>query len=73
MYWNYVQDYCRAGAVSPMSPTSLLSGGYDRQIHMYDTRTGSQPVFSVDHGSPVESLLFLPSGGVFISAGKELF
>lgn len=65
-----LQDYIRAGAVSPVSPTTLLSGCYDRQVRMFDSRTKSDPVFTVDHGAPVESVLFLPSGGIFISAGK---
>lgn len=62
------QDYVRAGAVSPASPDILLSGSYDRTVKMYDTRTNT-PVLSVDHGAPVESILFLPSGGIFLSAG----
>ncbi|CAD7084700.1 unnamed protein product [Hermetia illucens] len=61
-------DYIRAGSVNPTSPNIILSGGYDNAIKMYDTRTDSA-VFSVDHGSPVESLLFLPTGGIFLSAG----
>lgn len=35
---------------------------------MYDTRTEKE-VLTVNHGSPIESLLFLPSGGIFLSAG----
>ncbi|KAL3278274.1 hypothetical protein HHI36_013609 [Cryptolaemus montrouzieri] len=35
---------------------------------MYDLRS-NQCTLTVDHGSPVESLLFLPSGGIFISSG----
>ncbi|XP_014244420.1 U3 small nucleolar RNA-associated protein 15 homolog [Cimex lectularius] len=62
-------DYVRAGAVSPVSPTVLLSGSYDKKLRMFDTRTKSEPVFTVDHGYPVESVIFLPSGGIFISAG----
>lgn len=61
-------DYIRAGATSPITPDVVLSGGYDNIVHMYDTRT-EQGVLSVDHGSPIESLLFLPSGGIFLSAG----
>ena len=65
VFW---QDYVRAGAVSPVSTDIVLSGGYDNIIHMYDTRINAS-VFNVDHGAPVESVLFLPTGGVFLSAG----
>lgn len=61
-------DYIRAGCTSPVSPNIIVSGGYDKKINMYDTRT-KEKVLSLDHGSPVESLIFLPSGGIFISAG----
>ncbi|XP_046739315.1 U3 small nucleolar RNA-associated protein 15 homolog [Diprion similis] len=66
--FNKHTDYIRAGAVSPVSPDIFLSGSYDKHIQMYDTRT-NKTVFTVDHEAPVESLLFLPSGGVFVSAG----
>ncbi|XP_052899299.1 U3 small nucleolar RNA-associated protein 15 homolog [Anopheles moucheti] len=62
------EDYIRAGCTSPISPNIILSGGYDRKIRMYDTRV-KDTVMTVDHGQPVESLVFLPSGGIFISAG----
>ena len=62
-------DYVRAGNVSPISPDIYLSGGYDKIINMYDTRTYKK-VFSVNHDAPVESVMFLPSGGIFLSAGK---
>lgn len=61
-------DYIRAGCTSPVSPNIIVSGGYDKKINMYDTRT-NEKVLSLDHGSPVESVIFLPSGGIFISAG----
>ncbi|XP_055613313.1 U3 small nucleolar RNA-associated protein 15 homolog [Uranotaenia lowii] len=61
-------DYIRAGCTSPVSPNIIVSGGYDRKINMYDVRT-KESVLSLDHGSPVEALIFLPSGGIFISAG----
>ncbi|XP_054730498.1 U3 small nucleolar RNA-associated protein 15 homolog [Anastrepha obliqua] len=62
------EDYVRAGAINPKSTDTLISGGYDGKIKMYDIRT-KEVSFSIDHGSPVESLLFLPTGGIFISAG----
>lgn len=66
--FNEHTDYIRAGAVSPVSTDVLLSGGYDKIINMYDTRTNKK-ILSVNHDAPVESLLFLPTGGIFLSAG----
>ncbi|XP_015190250.1 PREDICTED: U3 small nucleolar RNA-associated protein 15 homolog [Polistes dominula] len=66
--FNEHTDYIRAGAVSPISSDLLLSGGYDKLINMYDTRTNKK-IFTVNHEAPVESVLFLPSGGIFLSAG----
>ncbi|KAG5673343.1 hypothetical protein PVAND_003402 [Polypedilum vanderplanki] len=61
-------DYIRAGAVNRASPHTLISGGYDHVINMYDTRSEKR-VMSVNHGNPIEALVFHPSGGIFISAG----
>ncbi|XP_053981815.1 U3 small nucleolar RNA-associated protein 15 homolog [Hylaeus volcanicus] len=66
--FNEHSDYIRAGAVSPISKDIILSGGYDKHIYMYDTRTNTK-ILNVNHEAPVESLLFLPSGGIFLSAG----
>lgn len=61
-------DYVRAGAVNPASHTTLLSGSYDQTVKMYDSRTESC-VMTLNHGAPIESLVFLPSGTVIVSAG----
>ncbi|KAJ8676806.1 hypothetical protein QAD02_012593 [Eretmocerus hayati] len=61
-------DYVRAGSVSPISPSIFSSGGYDGTINMYDSRT-SKNILRLSHESPVQSLCFLPHGGVLISAG----
>lgn len=37
-------------------------------LKLYDCRS-NETVLTVNHGSPVESTLFLPSGGIFVSAG----
>lgn len=65
-------DYIRAGAVSPVSPDIFASGSYDRTVNLYDTRTNKK-IFTVNHDSPVESVLFLPSGGIVLSAGRNYF
>lgn len=62
------QDYIRAGAINPVVPDIVVSGAYDNAIKMYDTRT-NQVALTLDHGSPVESLIFLPSGSIVLSAG----
>lgn len=63
------QDYVRAGTVSPVSSDIVISGSYDKTVNVYDTRS-PDPVMSVNHGSPVESVLCLPSGGIFVTGGK---
>lgn len=61
-------DYVRAGAINPVSENVILSGSYDNTIKMYDIRS-SKCVMSLTHGSPLESLVFLPTGGIFVSSG----
>ncbi|XP_023949596.1 U3 small nucleolar RNA-associated protein 15 homolog [Bicyclus anynana] len=61
-------DYIRAGAPSPISSDIILSGSYDHTVKLYDARS-NETVLTVNHGSPVESTVFLPSGGIFVSAG----
>jgi U3 small nucleolar RNA-associated protein 15 len=62
------KDYVRAGAINPVSATTILSGGYDQIVKMYDSRNESC-VMSLNHGAPIEALIFLPSGSVIVSAG----
>lgn len=66
-------DYVRAGAVNPVSNEIFLSGGYDSQIKMYDTRSRESVMHIKDVGAAIESLVFLPSGGLIICAsGSEI-
>ncbi|EDW30750.1 GL13335 [Drosophila persimilis] len=62
-------DYIRAGAMHPLAGNMFVSGGYDGKINLYDTRAENAIQRTLDHGSPVESLLFMPNGSIFISAG----
>lgn len=66
--FRFHNDYIRAGAVNPVSENIVLSGGYDNLIKMYDVRS-NDCILSLNHGSPLESLVFLPTGGIFASAG----
>lgn len=61
-------DYVRCGAVCKANPDVVLSGSYDHHAKLFDLRT-SEPVVSVDHEAPVESVLMFPTGGIFLTAG----
>lgn len=67
------KDYIRAGCASPISPNIFVSGGYDNMVKVFDTRIGGlnekNVIFEVNHGRPVEALMWLPTGGIFLSAG----
>lgn len=67
------KDYIRAGCASPISPNIFVSGGYDQSVKVFDTRIGGlnekNVIFEVNHGRPVEALMFLPAAGIFLSAG----
>ncbi|XP_017112871.1 U3 small nucleolar RNA-associated protein 15 homolog [Drosophila elegans] len=62
-------DYIRAGAMHPQAGHMFVSGGYDGKINLYDTRAETAVQRTLDHGAPVESMLFLPNGSIFVSAG----
>jgi len=62
-------DYVRAGTVDPLNTNLILSGSYDHSIRMYDTRM-KECVSTVDHGAPVEDVLYLPSSQMFVSCGS---
>ncbi|XP_078446108.1 transducin family protein / WD-40 repeat family protein [Wolffia australiana] len=66
------KDYIRAGAASPTSPELIATGSYDHTVQFWDVRAGESPVLSINHGEPVESVLFLPSGGLVATAGGDV-
>ncbi|KAJ4763690.1 hypothetical protein LUZ62_074065 [Rhynchospora pubera] len=65
------RDYIRAGAPSPVSPDVFVTGSYDHAVKIWDARadSGASSVLSINHGHLVESVLFLPSGGLLATAG----
>ncbi|XP_039114220.1 protein SLOW WALKER 1 [Dioscorea cayenensis subsp. rotundata] len=68
------KDYIRAGAASPVNTEIFATGSYDHTVKIWDVRVSpeSNPVSSFNHGNPVESLLFLPSGGLLATAGGNV-
>ncbi|XP_008792521.2 protein SLOW WALKER 1 [Phoenix dactylifera] len=64
-------DYIRAGSPSPVSSEVIATGSYDHTVKVWDVRVSSNanPVLGFSHGAPVESVLFLPSGGLLATAG----
>jgi len=64
------EDYVRAGVVSQDNNDIWVTGSYDHKIKIWDVRTGKSGM-TMDHGSPVESLLLFPGSGVVVSAGSN--
>jgi len=61
-------DYVRAGTCSPAAADTLVSGGYDHTVRVWDTRSATCTM-TMEHGAPVESVLVFPSGGLVVSSG----
>jgi U3 small nucleolar RNA-associated protein 15 len=67
------RDYIRGGAASPADHNLFATGSYDRTVKLWDARTGNTgPSLSFSHGELVESVLFLPSGGLLATAGGNV-
>ena len=45
------------------------TGAYDHKARLFDART-EDSVLTVDHGQPIESVLLLPTDGMFLTAGE---
>ncbi|OWM87186.1 protein SLOW WALKER 1-like [Punica granatum] len=65
------KDYVRCGDCSPVNFDSFVTGSYDHVVKLWDVRVGDEnrAVMEMNHGKPVEDVLFLPSGGLVASAG----
>src|SRR4051794_11815733 len=62
------EDYVRCAAVNAATPDVWATGAYDHKVLLWDTRS-NQTILSLDHGFPVESVLFFPGGSLLASAG----
>lgn len=65
------KDYVRAGDFSPVSQEMFVTGSYDHTVKLWDVRVSdsTSSVMEVNHGKPVEDVIFLPSGGLVATAG----
>ncbi|CAA0828565.1 Protein SLOW WALKER 1 [Striga hermonthica] len=67
------KDYVRCGDTSPENDSLFVSGSYDHRIKLWDVRSGpggnTGSVMELDHGKPVESVIYLPSGSLIATAG----
>ncbi|KAF8401574.1 hypothetical protein HHK36_012518 [Tetracentron sinense] len=64
------KDYVRCGFASPASSELFATGSYDHTVRVWDVRVSSlNSVMEVNHGKPVEDVVFLPSGGLLATAG----
>ncbi|KAH6796524.1 transducin family protein / WD-40 repeat family protein [Perilla frutescens var. hirtella] len=64
------KDYVRCGDASPISDEMFVSGSYDHRVRVWDVRVSkSGSVMELNHEKPVESVIYLPSGGLIATAG----
>ncbi|KAF5732723.1 transducin family protein [Tripterygium wilfordii] len=64
------KDYVRCGDCNPVNGDMFITGSYDHTVKVWDVRVeNSKSVMEVNHGKPVEDVIFLPSGGLIATAG----
>ncbi|XP_031250894.1 protein SLOW WALKER 1 [Pistacia vera] len=64
------KDYVRCGDCSPVNAEMFVTGSYDHTVKLWDVRVeNSKSVMEVNHGKPIEDVMFLPSGGLAATAG----
>lgn len=64
------KDYVRCGDSSPVNDSVFATGSYDHTVKVWDARSGdSRWIAEINHGGPVEDVVYLPSGGMIATAG----
>jgi U3 small nucleolar RNA-associated protein 15 len=64
------KDYVHSGDFSLVSHEMCITGSYDHMVKLWDVRaTDSKWVMEVNHGKPVEDVVFLPSRRLVATAG----
>ncbi|KAJ4461732.1 putative U3 small nucleolar RNA-associated protein 15 [Paratrimastix pyriformis] len=75
-------DYVRAAAESPSTTSLIATASYDHTVCLWDRSMpaggvadgaaagpASRPMMTLQHGAPVEALVFLPGGALIATAG----
>lgn len=67
-------DRILAASTSAVSDNLLISGSYDHTIKLWDVRGDSKngPLVTIDHGFPVETLLFHSNNRIVVSGGGNV-
>ncbi|KAG8370679.1 hypothetical protein BUALT_Bualt13G0008400 [Buddleja alternifolia] len=64
------KDYVRCCDASPVSDEMFVSGSYDHKVRVWDVRVSNAgSVMELNHEKPVESVIYLPSGGLIATSG----
>ncbi|CAH8320636.1 unnamed protein product [Eruca vesicaria subsp. sativa] len=64
------KDYVRCGDCSPVNDSMFVTGSYDHTVKVWDARVDtSKCIAEINHGGPVEDVVYLPSGGMIATAG----
>ena len=55
----------------PRSENLVITGSYDHSVRGWDLREAKAPVWTIDHGHPVNAVQLLPSGSMLATAGDR--
>ncbi|KAL4854143.1 U3 small nucleolar RNA-associated protein 15 [Chlorella vulgaris] len=61
-------DYVRAASNNPASADVWATCGYDHTCKLWDVRH-KRCLVTLDHGAPIESVAFFPTGSLLVTAG----
>ncbi|OMH85767.1 U3 small nucleolar RNA-associated protein 15-like protein [Zancudomyces culisetae] len=61
-------DYVKALALCSEAPNIIATGSYDHTVRIYDIES-KECILTLDHGEPVESVLFFRGGNLIAVAG----